>query len=199
MTSPPSQEGRGSVNTKSLILALACGALAFAAVLAAVNLRSLQSSKTPAPTEPSATETLSATQPSSYNDAFAYCAAVGTVDAPDSRYTGDKVPQVIADGLEKQGFPDNGVSWRCAGGRVLACGVGANLPCYPADTRRDPNQGMIEQCRATPDANFIPAYITGHATIYQWACKEGQPYIARQQFHADERGFVQEMWHEVRP
>jgi hypothetical protein len=31
-----------------------------------------------------------------FSDPFAYCAAVGTIDAPDARYTGPKVPEVVA-------------------------------------------------------------------------------------------------------
>jgi hypothetical protein len=33
-------------------------------------------------------------QPATFTDPFAYCAALGTIDAPDSRYTGPKVPEV---------------------------------------------------------------------------------------------------------
>ncbi|HWI61124.1 MAG TPA: hypothetical protein VNT75_04785, partial [Symbiobacteriaceae bacterium] len=36
-----------------------------------------------------------------YTDPFAYCAAVGTIDAPDSRYIGEKVPMRIAKGLQQ--------------------------------------------------------------------------------------------------
>src|SRR5215213_4012987 len=34
-----------------------------------------------------------------YSDPFAYCAAVGTLDEPDARYTGEAVPDVIAEGI----------------------------------------------------------------------------------------------------
>jgi hypothetical protein len=37
-------------------------------------------------------------QLATFTDPFAYCAAVGTVDAPDSRYTGPKVPEAVAQG-----------------------------------------------------------------------------------------------------
>lgn len=36
-----------------------------------------------------------------YTNPFAYCAAVGNIDVPDARYTGEKVPMVIARGLQK--------------------------------------------------------------------------------------------------
>ncbi|MGC9335618.1 MAG: hypothetical protein ACP5JJ_15830, partial [Anaerolineae bacterium] len=36
--------------------------------------------------------------PEAYADPFAYCAAVGTVDAPDANYTGPAVPESVAQG-----------------------------------------------------------------------------------------------------
>jgi len=36
-----------------------------------------------------------------YTDPFAYCSAVGTIDAPDSRYTGDPVSLAIIQGYLK--------------------------------------------------------------------------------------------------
>src|SRR5664280_2603081 len=44
-----------------------------------------------------------------YTDPFAYCAAVGTIDAPDSRYTGDPIPLMIIQGyLKAAGLENNG-------------------------------------------------------------------------------------------
>jgi hypothetical protein len=36
-----------------------------------------------------------------FGDPFASCAVLGTIDAPDSRYIGPKVPEVVAQGLKK--------------------------------------------------------------------------------------------------
>src|SRR5215510_4570357 len=36
-----------------------------------------------------------------FTDPFAYCAAVGTIDTPDSRYAGPKVPEAVARGLQR--------------------------------------------------------------------------------------------------
>jgi hypothetical protein len=51
---------------------------------------------------------------------FAYCAALGTIDAPDSRYTGPKVPDVVAQGLKKAfGAPAGRATvyeWQCTNG-----------------------------------------------------------------------------------
>ena len=38
-----------------------------------------------------------------YNDPFAYCAAVGTVDAPDRRYNGPQMPDSVIQGLIRKG------------------------------------------------------------------------------------------------
>ncbi len=45
--------------------------------------------------------TPTATSAATFTDPFAYCAAVGTIDAPDARYTGAKMPDVVAKGLMK--------------------------------------------------------------------------------------------------
>jgi len=80
--------------------------------------------------------------------------------------------------------------FRCAGGQVMVCTVGANLPCGKANTNRAPSQW----CRDNPDASVVPAVATGHDTIYQWRCRAGTPQIVRQTLHVDPRGFVAEFW-----
>lgn len=83
--------------------------------------------------------------------------------------------------------------FRCAGGHVLVCGMGANLPCGKADTNRT-STGGDAWCRDHPDASFIPAFATGHATIFDWRCRGGAPAIIRQRYKVDPRGFVAEYW-----
>src|SRR5687767_2342484 len=72
-----------------------------------------------------------------FDDPFAYCAAVGTIDPPDARYTGPALPEAVARGLQaalglparSRGEPLPGDwTWRCMDGEVYACAVGANLP-----------------------------------------------------------------------
>jgi hypothetical protein len=144
-----------------------------------------------------------------YRDPFAYCAAVGTVDAPDARYDGPPLPPSIAEGLRRAfGAPvdaplevfTRGSSWRCMDGAVWACAVGANLPCQArADTSRAPSQPVADFCRQNPSADVVPAYVTGRETVYAWRCVQGVPSIVRQVDAPDARGFLSNVWHRIAP
>jgi hypothetical protein len=149
-----------------------------------------------------------ASTPAAYDDPFAYCAAVGTIDAPGAAYTGPQVPQAVAQGLQVAlNAPDtplsvleNGSSWRCMGGEVYACFVGANLPCdAKANTERTPTQEEIDFCQQNRDADFIPAVVTGRETVYEWRCRDGAPEIVKQVFQPDAQGFLSEIWYKVTP
>ncbi len=150
---------------------------------------------------------ISANSAASFSDPFAYCAAVGTIDQPDARYTGPKVPESIAQGLKKASGAaadaplepfTNGSFWRCVDGKVVACFVGANLPCESkANTDKTPIPAMNEYCTANTTSDFIPAAVTGHDTIYAWACKDGKPAVDKQVFHVDTRGYIQEIWYPI--
>jgi hypothetical protein len=84
--------------------------------------------------------------------------------------------------------------FRCVGGRVWVCTVGANLPCGRANTNRAPSAGVMRWCRDNPDASVVPAVATGHDTIYEWSCHAGAPQIVRQTLHVDPHSFVAEFW-----
>ena len=146
--------------------------------------------------------------PATYNDPFAYCKAVGTIDTPGPQYTGPKVPQSIAQGLQTAmnapnvpiNVLENGSFWRCVNGNVYACFVGANLPCdEKANTDRTPTQAEKDFCTQNPNSDFIPAVVTGHNTVYEWICKDGQPEIARQIAQVDQQGFLANIWYEIKP
>ena len=146
--------------------------------------------------------------PAAYTDPFAYCAAVGTIDAPDASYTGPQVPESVAQGLQEAlNAPDtpldmleNGSSWRCMDGDVYACFVGANLPCEAkANTDRTPTQEEIDFCQQNPDSDFIPAVVTGRETVYEWRCNGGAPEIVKQVFQPDAQGFLSEIWYQINP
>jgi hypothetical protein len=148
-------------------------------------------------------------QTATYTDPFAYCAAVGTIDTPDGRYVGAKVDPAIAVGLRKAfGLPTTAplapfmrnTFWRCMKGKVFACTIGANLPCQEkANTSQTPTQGMVDFCKTKPNADVIPAYVTGRATVYLWRCKEGVPQVVKQLTKPDGRGFLANIWYQIEP
>ena len=82
---------------------------------------------------------------------------------------------------------------RCAEGHLLACLVGANLNCGKADPRTG-NSGASDWCRDHANSDFVPAFATGHDTIYAWRCDGRRAVIARQIEHVDRQGFVAENW-----
>ncbi len=146
--------------------------------------------------------------PTLYNDPFAYCAAVGTIDTPDARYTGPKIPDSIVQGMITQGivsadapieFQHHAV-WRCMNNSVWVCHFGANLPCLEkAVTAQVPTSEMEDFCRANPTAESIPAAVTGRATVYEWKCNNGKPQVARQLFTVDPQGYLANFWYELTP
>lgn len=148
------------------------------------------------------------TRATTYADPFAYCAAVGTVDSPDARYTGPKIPDSIIEGMVTKGivsadaptdFKKNAV-WRCQDAHVWVCHFGANLPCLEkADTSQTPTSAMADYCKANPGTDNIPAAVTGRATVYEWKCNADQPAVKQQIFHADPQGFLTEFWYELLP
>lgn len=150
--------------------------------------------------------TLAPTQAGSFTDPFAYCATVGTIDTPDSRFNGPHMPDVLALGLKKASGAaadapiemfTTGAYWRCMNGKVYACTVGANLPCADkANTNKTPTQDEKDFCQVNPTAD-IPAVVTGHESIYAWTCKAGKPEIDQQVFHADPQGFIAEIWYSI--
>lgn len=160
----------------------------------------------PAPTvAPTLIPPPTATIQVSSSDPFAYCQAVGTIDSPDARYTGERVPVSVARALQKAmglapdvplDFLIRGTFWRCMNGKVYACTVGANIPCESkANTGKTANAGMIEWCSTHPNDQGIPAAASGRETVYTWRCSNTVPEIITQVFNPDARGFIAEFWY----
>jgi hypothetical protein len=137
-----------------------------------------------------------------------YCRAVGTIDAPDTQYVGPALPDWIVRSLMRavHAPPSAPMSvfrhatWRCLDGAVLACSVGANIPCdQKADPSHTASVGAKRFCRQNPATDVVPAYAAGHATIFEWRCAAGDPVIARQVLDVDAAGFPSAFWHRVTP
>lgn len=145
----------------------------------------------------------------SYSDPAAYCAAVGTIDTPDARYTGAKVPDAVAQSIKQASgaatdAPLNmfvsGSAWRCVNGKVYGCFVGANIPCNAkANIDKTPTADETEFCKANTNADVIPAVVTGRETVYEWRCTNGAPAIVRQVLTPDAQGFISSFWYELKP
>ncbi|HXF63407.1 MAG TPA: hypothetical protein VNK95_17390 [Caldilineaceae bacterium] len=139
-----------------------------------------------------------------YDDPYAYCAAVGTIDEPDERYVGPAAPESIARDLRAVLNTPNtplevyqqGLFWRCMDGRVYACMVGANLPCWAkADLSQEPTPAMNDFCAENPDAEGIPAVVTGRETVYTWRCEGTTAVVDSQIGEVDERGYLTNIWY----
>lgn len=86
--------------------------------------------------------------------------------------------------------------FRCMDGTVLLCNAGANLPCGKANVgRRLASAGRY--CREHPDASDIPAYVTGHDTIYTWRCQGANAVTGEPTETLDGRGFMARLWKAV--
>lgn len=138
-----------------------------------------------------------------FDDPFAYCAAVGTIDEPDDRYVGEELPDAIAEGVRSAWGSEDvdldvfriGTVWRCMDNQVYACNVGANLPCLAqGDESREPTQPMADFCTENPGSDFIPAVVTGRATVFNWSCDDTEPVIVDQYTEVDSRGFMEFIW-----
>lgn len=174
--------------------------LLIAGVSACSSSTSLRNNTAPAPTAALAQET--------YDNPFAYCAAVGTVDTPDARYTGPKISEEIvngyktAAGLEASTEPMDmfmkTTIWRCMDHQVYACNFGANLPCdSKANVSKTPSPTLEEYCKTNPDAEFIPMSETGHDTIYGWHCVKDRPEVFEQLGEVDAAGFLAQIWYPI--
>ena len=92
--------------------------------------------------------------------------------------------------VRKEGFV------RCAGTRLLACVIGANLNCFKANLSRS-LPGASEYCRDNPGAGNIPMAATGHDTIYDWRCVGQRAVATRTVVAVDPPGYDAGNWREI--
>ena len=86
--------------------------------------------------------------------------------------------------------------FRCMGGKVLVCFVGANLPCARMNASRD-NTGADAFCKDNPNQDFVPAFATGHDAVYSYRCRNGKAEVTGSSWELDERGFARTLWTEL--
>lgn len=143
-------------------------------------------------------------------DPWSYCKAVGTIDKPDARYAGPPFPEQIVKVLQEKfkarprkpsvaEYQKNSF-WRCMDGKVYTCTIGANIPCQEkADVSQTPSAGMVDYCKTNPAEDYIPAFVSGRATVYLWSCTDGKPKIVRELTKPDAAGYLSNVWYEVPP
>jgi hypothetical protein len=148
-----------------------------------------------------------ASEPKSYvptADPFSFCEKVGTADSPDGGFGPSPAPTALeayfpsALGVAADAKIDmSSVYWRCMDGHVYICAVGANLVCDRKPDRSTANPGADNYCREHPHAASVPAYATGHSTLYVWRCRDGLALRDRLVGKLDRRGFRVDIWHQV--
>ena len=89
----------------------------------------------------------------------------------------------------------NEIVWRCMDSRVYVCARGANIPCDSKADRSKFNRGAANYCRENPNTAEVPAYATGHNTVYLWKCVAGQAKRSKTVSATDRRGFRTDFWH----
>jgi hypothetical protein len=135
-------------------------------------------------------------------DPQAYCARVGTVDVP--RGGGSPIPGAIeararaAVGLSADAPLEPGaIYWRCMGHAVYVCATGANIPCASKANRARRNVAAEQFCREHRDVAVVPAYVTGHDTLYDWSCVAGDAVRGKAVATLDGRGYRADIWHRL--
>ncbi len=89
-----------------------------------------------------------------------------------------EAPRVDGETTEHAARSGKLMEWRCAGGAVLACQYGANIPCdSKAVTSQKPTQPILDYCKQNPGSDFVPMVVTGHDTTVSWACHGSTPAV----------------------
>lgn len=142
----------------------------------------------------SVTPSLSGLSPAYADDPASHCASVRNDDKvqPIPPELVSRAIQLFGLAAEDPAFVRKSTVYRCMGGAAWLCNHGANLPCAKGAARRS-LPSVTAYCRENRNADFVPAAVTGHGTIYSWACVHGRPRITQSE-KVDARGFVIDQW-----
>jgi len=138
---------------------------------------------------------LSSARPASAASADVFCFSRAAPRAPvpvppELRARVARAFDIPVDLVRDQGFV------RCAGKKLLACVIGANLNCGKANLSRS-LPGASEFCRSNPDADNIPMAATGHDTIYAWRCAGRRAVPIKAVVAVDAQGYDAGNWREL--
>jgi hypothetical protein len=139
---------------------------------------------------------------SATSDPFAYCSAIGSIDMPAGGSS--PVPSALKPFLSRalglaagRDFRPESYYWRCMNGMVFVCAIGANIPCGAKADLAKRNLGADKYCQDNPEATFVPAYATGHETLFAWSCSLGHAVPGKRIAKLDPRGYRIDIWHKV--
>jgi hypothetical protein len=136
--------------------------------------------------------TVVATAARADEDPRQFCARVGNDD--EIRGPPASLAAAIKQLFDVSGPEADAASYyRCAGGKVLLCYVGANLSCGKADQRRS-MAAANQWCQKNPNSKFIPMAVTGHDTPYEWRCVGRKAKTFGKSEPIDARGFFADHW-----
>src|SRR5262249_45825248 len=120
-----------------------------------------------------------------FKNPFVYCAAIGTINHQDERYTGPARPDVIVTKLRKILNVDPAVSqqefalsvtWRCLEHTVVACARTDQAPCSDKAGLAVLNTQLpqvVQYCADHPQAAVVPNPFGLHDNIYELRCTQG--------------------------
>jgi|HubBroStandDraft_2_1064218.scaffolds.fasta_scaffold00332_12 hypothetical protein len=138
------------------------------------------------------------------SDPFAYCSAIGSIDRPAGG--GSPVPLALKSYLSRAlglsagaEFRPERYYWRCMNRMVFVCAIGANIPCSAKADLAKRNVGADKYCQDYPEATFVPAYATGHETLFAWSCSLGRAVPGKRIAKLDPRGYRIDIWYKVAP
>lgn len=83
--------------------------------------------------------------------------------------------------------------YRCMNRKLMACFVGANLPCGKIDKASD-NPGADAFCRAHPGSRDVPLFASGHESLFHFRCEGLRAVVSGPAWTLDARGFAKEVW-----
>lgn len=136
-------------------------------------------------------EPVSSRSAETYTDPHDYCRAVDTIDKPDQRYAGPSRPKSFWRAFDMDGSFGM-LEWRCMDRTVYACASG-NSPICAKMSPNDNIAGIRRFCREDPNAQGIPAAVTGRFPVV-WSCQQGKLVIKEGDFRVDKRGYPVEYW-----
>jgi hypothetical protein len=139
---------------------------------------------------------------SATSDPFAYCSSIGSIDTPAGGSS--PVPLALTPFLSRalglvagRDFRPENYYWRCMNRMVFVCAIGANIPCGAKADLAKRNSGADKYCQDNPEATFVPAYATGHETLFAWGCSLAHAVPGKRIAKLDRRGYRIDIWHKV--